>query len=386
MKFGPVPLAEAEGAILAHSLSVAGRQIRKGRVLTAADVAAIADAGIAEVIAARLDPDDVPEDRAATRAASGLAGSGIAEQPAYTGRVNLHAEAAGLLVVDGAAVGRLNALDESITLATLPPLSLVEAGRMVATVKVIPLAAPESVVAAWQAAGPALRLARLRPHRVALIQTMLPTLKPSVYDKTARVTRERVEALGSHLIGERRVPHQAEAVAAAVREVLAEGASLILIAGASAIIDRRDVVPAGVVEAGGRIRHFGMPVDPGNLLLLAEIGAVPVLGMPGCARSPKLNGFDWVLERLVADLPVGPEEIAGMGVGGLLGEIPSRGLPREAAGRPAVPRVAAIVLAAGRSSRMGSNKLLIEIDGRALVERAVDAALASRASSVIVVL
>jgi molybdenum cofactor cytidylyltransferase len=122
-------------------------------------------------------------------------------------------------------------------------------------------------------------------------------------------------------------------------------------------------------------------------MLVGRVGAVPVLGLPGCARSPKLNGFDWVLQRLIADLPVGPAEIAGLGVGGLLAEIPSRPLPRAQIGRAAAarPRIAAIVLAAGQSRRMGRNKLLIEIDGAAMVERAVDAALASAAGPVIVV-
>ena len=64
--------------------------------------------------------------------------------------------------------------------------------------------------------------------------------------------------------------------------------------------------------------HFGMPVDPGNLLLLGNIGDATVVGLPGCARSPKLNGFDFVLERLLADLPSARAEIAAMGVGGLL--------------------------------------------------------------------
>ena len=97
-----------------------------------------------------------------------------------------------------------------------------------------------------------------------------------------------------------------------------------MIHGASAILDRRDVIPAAIEAAGGRIDHFGMPVDPGNLLLLGRVAGRPVLGLPGCARSPKINGFDWVLERLVAQLPVGAAEIMRMGSGGLLAEIPSR--------------------------------------------------------------
>ena len=388
MIFGPVAISQALATILAHAVKLPGQTLRKGRVLSAADLTALEAAGIVEVIAARLEPDDVPEDRAACRAASGLAGDGVSRGEAFTGRVNLFAERPGLLVLDPAAIDRLNAIDEAITIATLANHAPVAPRQMVATVKIIPFAAPETALATWESQAKPFRVAPFRGRPVGLVQTRLPGLKASVLDKTAEVTRNRLGQLGCTLLAELRTEHRAEPVAAAIRSLLDQGAELVLVAGASAIIDRRDVVPAGIVQAGGAIAYFGMPVDPGNLLLLGRIGAVPVLGLPGCARSPKLNGFDWVLQRLIADLPLGPSEIAGLGVGGLLAEIPSRPLPRAEIGRlvPARPRIAAIVLAAGKSSRMGRNKLLIELDGKSLVEHAVDAALASQAALVIVVL
>ena len=166
---------------------------------------------------------------------------------------------------------------------------------------------------------------------------------------------------------------------------------MILIAGASAIADRRDVIPTAIERAGGTIEHFGMPVDPGNLLLLGRIGAVDAMGLPGCVRSPKLNGFDWVLQRRMADLPVGRGDIMGLGAGGLLKEIPSRPQPRAgeppAAPAPRGPRIAAVVMAAGRSSRMGgANKLLAEVEGQPMVRRVVMTALSSGAAPVFVIL
>ena len=122
-----------------------------------------------------------------------------------------------------------------------------------------------------------------------------------------------------------------DALQAAIDEVLAAGAELVIVFGASAIADRRDVIPSALEAAGGRIEHFGMPVDPGNLLLIGDLQGRPVLGAPGCARSPKENGFDWVLMRLLAGLPVSRADIARMGVGGLLMEIVTRPQPREEA-------------------------------------------------------
>jgi molybdenum cofactor cytidylyltransferase len=180
----------------------------------------------------------------------------------------------------------------------------------------------------------------------------------------------RLAAMGSRIGREIRCAHDEEAVGEAVRQLLGEGFDPVFVFGASAIVDRRDVVPAGIVRAGGEIVHFGMPVDPGNLMLIGRAGAVPVLGMPGCARSPRHNGFDFVLARILAGLEVAREDVMRLGAGGLL----------KAA------RVAALILAAGRSSRMGEmNKLLAEIDGKPMVARIADAALASEAQPVIVV-
>ena len=395
MIFGPLPISRALGAVLAHAVSTGERRLKKGRVLDATDLAQLEAAGIRQVVAAVLEADDVAEDAAATRAAAVLFGPGLSAGAAFTGRVNLFAEAHGLLTLDRDEIDRLNRVDEALTVATLPPLAPVAPGQMVATVKIIPFAAPERHVAAWEAiagVGPPLGLAPFRSRPVALIQTLLPGLKASVLDKTVEVTRRRLAALGSPLAGERRVAHTAAAVADGLTAALADGAQLVLIAGASAIIDRRDVIPAGLVAAGGRIEHFGMPVDPGNLLLLGAHGDVPVLGLPGCARSPKLNGVDWVLQRLLADLPVGPAEITGLGAGGLLSEIPSRPLPRAEIGTvaEAVPhraRIAALILAAGQSRRMGAeNKLLLEIDGKPMVRHVAERVLASAARPVTIVL
>src|SRR3954452_17864436 len=171
---------------------------------------------------------------------------------------------------------------------------------------------------------------------------------------------------GASIVAERRGPHDERGLAEAIQGVLAAAAEMPIVFGASAIADRRDVIPSAVTAVGGTIEHFGMPVDPGNLMLVADLGGRPLLGAPGCARSPKENGFDWILARLLAGLPVTREDITGMGVGGLLMEIVTRPQPREAP-QPAGRRVAAIVLAAGRSTRMGGpNKLMAEIKGKPL--------------------
>ena len=386
MEFGPVPLAEAEGAIAAHSLRHKTGVIRKGTRLTAELLEKLASEGVKEVIAARLGPGDVHEDEASRRIAAVLKGPRIRLDEAGTGRCNLYAEEAGLFTVERDAIDKLNRLDPGLTVATLPEFAPVEAGRMVATVKIIPFAISEkAVVAAEQLKTPPLSIALWRPLKVGLAATTLPGLKPSVMDKTRRILEERLKPAGAVLLDEARVPHDVAPLANALKKLSGEGAELLIAFGASAITDKADVIPAAIEAAGGTVQHFGMPVDPGNLLLVGELDGRPVLGAPGCARSPAENGFDWVLNRLLAGLPVKEEDITGMGVGGLLMEIVSRPQPREPAAETSAG-VAAIILAAGQSRRMGGpNKLLAHFDGEPLVRQIAERALASKADAVIVV-
>jgi molybdenum cofactor cytidylyltransferase len=390
MKFGTVPLHEAEGAVAVHSIRKGDLVLKKGTVIGKAEIAALARTGISEIVVARTEPGDISEDTAAAEIATAVAGEGVRVERAFTGRANLFAESAGVLVINKEGVDRLNKVDESITLATLSAYKPVVAGEMIATVKIIPfaVAAPQrdaALVAASKAA-PVLRVAPYRIRQVGIISTEIPGLAPKVIDKTLKVTQERLAPAGARVIAERRVPHEQSALAAALQEVLDAGAELVVVFGASAIADRRDVIPAAVEAIGGKIEHFGMPVDPGNLLLVAAAHGHAVLGAPGCARSPKENGFDWVLMRLLAGLPVSRDAITDMGVGGLLMEIVTRPQPRAEAAAAVQKRIGAVVLAAGRSTRMGGpNKLLAEIRGRPLVRIASEEALASGASPVIVV-
>lgn len=391
MRFGPVPVADAEGAVLAHGVATAGLRLKKGRVLGAADIAALAAAGLAEVTVARLDPGDVGEDAAAEAIAAALVreGSGLSVSAPFTGRVNLFASAAGVLRVDRAAVDGLNGLDPAITLATLPCFARVAPRQMVATVKIIPYAAPGEAVALAvrrlvQSAG-VLRLHPFRSRRASLVLTRTPGMKESLLAKGAASVGARLAALAQEMEEPVVVAHETAAVASAIA---AARGDMVLVLGGSATSDVDDVCPAGLRAAGGEILRFGMPVDPGNLLFLGRLGTRTVLGLPGCARSPALNGADWVLERLAAGIDVAGTDLALMGVGGLLKEIPLRPQPR--AGRPVPsgrPRVAAIVLAAGAGRRMrGADKLVEAVDGEPVLARVVRTARASQADETVVVL
>lgn len=387
MKFGPVPLDQAAGCILAHKTNLPDRVLKKGHVLTAGDCRDLLRHGLTELVAARLEPGDVEEDEAARRLGRAARGPAVGEDTAFTGRMNLYADTAGILVVDTDAVQAANRIDPAITFATLPNHSKVMADRMIATAKIISFAVSHSdLQRAQDAVRGAVRVAAFRPRKVGLVATCLPHLKTTTMDKTRRVLEDRLRVSGSTILSEARVPHDEASVAAAMASHVSAGADFLILFGASAVVDRLDVLPAAVDLAGGTVSHLGMPVDPGNLLMLADLEGVPVLGAPGCARSPKENGFDWVLDRLLADVETGPDDITAMGVGGLLMEIGTRPQPREVKRPTPASRIAVMILGAGKSTRMGGpNKLLAKLNGKSLVRHAGEAAIGVAPSQTLLV-
>ncbi len=337
MKFGPVPLERAEGKILGHN--VAGpdgrRLLRKGRPLTAEHIAQLRELGRSTIYLAELEPGDVEEDAAARRITQAVKGKGLRLAGSATGRVNLLATTRGLFRADTDRLARLNEL-QGITLAAVGSHAVVRPGQTVATVKVIPYALPESTVS--QAEGiavrssPLLRVDELRSKKVGMILSGSPSVQERLVEEFFPL-QERVESLGSSIAVRDYVTLDDECGEATLTSVLERqrdtGVRLILLAGETAIMDAHDIMPRAVERAGGRIECVGAPVDPGNLLMLAYLGDIPVLGAPGCARSRKTNVVDWVLPRLLAGDPLSRADIVALGHGGLLEDVPERPLPRS---------------------------------------------------------
>ena len=330
MKFGRLPVALSDGAILAHDVRHQRLTLRKGQTIDACLKAALREAQVPEVVTARLEQGDIGENDAAACIAAALCGPHVRKDAPFTGRCNLFAERAGVLLVDVAAVHSINDVDEAITLATLAACRRVAAGDRIATVKIIPFAVSGDSLA--RALGvlraPALSVAPFRNYRVGAISTILPGLKRATIEKTLQNLESRLHRAGARIAARFEPAHKTEALAATLAGVAATF-DLLVVFGASAISDRRDIIPTAIEAVGGRVIHLGMPVDPGNLLLLAEIAGRPVIGAPGCARSIKENGFDSVLDRLLAGLVVESRDIRRMGVGGLLIEAEPRQDGRE---------------------------------------------------------
>ncbi|MBL4615408.1 MAG: molybdopterin-binding/glycosyltransferase family 2 protein, partial [Magnetovibrio sp.] len=396
MKFGQFKIDEAQGCILAHTVRAAGQVFKKGICLGEADLAALRDAGIETISAVRLELGDVAEDTVARLLAERLCGENVRIGTALAGRCNVYALRAGLVDIERQSIDCINQAGYGVLIATLNPFEVVEPGRTIATIKVAPYALSkdqmDELLRCSQSSS-VLSVHGFVPRKVGLVLSHAPGQKESLLDKAREVIAARLESYGSVISQERRCAHLKEDVSAAIIEV-SKACDVVMILGAASPCDIADVVPAAMVKAGATVDVFGIPVDPGNLMVSGRLEGKTILGLPGCARSPALNGVDLVFARLSADQDVSPQTLHGLGVGGLLGEISERPQAREAhrdAPRPVAPkqgvkRLAAVVLAAGSSRRMGDdNKLLSSWNDKPLVRHAVETALASQAQEVVVV-
>jgi molybdenum cofactor cytidylyltransferase len=385
MMFGRVSPTQAKGLILAHSLRAGPISLKKGTVLTTKDVQALLDADIDQVTVASLAADDISEENAANQIGAALVGPNISLSQPVAGRVNLVSAADGIFTLSPEKIAAMNAIDEAVTIATLHNYTRVRKGALLATIKIIPYGVARPLVdqVIKLVSHDTLALAPFKPKSFDLILTKTDGFKDSLLVKGRKVVQTRVAPLGFTMKSCITVDHCEQAV---TKALIDSSADMTFILGASATSDRLDIIPAALVASGGNVIRYGMPVDPGNLLVLGQRGDQVVIGLPGCARSPALNGIDWVLERLAVGVSLTNEDIAQMGVGGLLKEIPDRILPRSQSLQTR-DHVCAVLLAAGASHRMaGDDKLLRTVDGIPLLRRSVQNLLASNVDDCIVVL
>ncbi len=408
MLFGDVACSDAIDCILAHSTTAGNLRIRKGQRLTDDLIGELVAHGVKTVTVAKLEPGDIHEDTAAQQLAEALCGQGVYLGEARTGRVNVYAAVTGLLEVNRQSVIASNSIAHAITFATLGENLWVPLGKLVATAKIIPFAVAgtqleAAIQTAKQAAGisePALQVHRPIPRRAHLVQTILQGTRERVLEKTVQVCADRLAKRDATLASCTTCTHTSADLTQALKTLTASGncrkGDWILIVGASAISDIKDVIPASIRQLGGRVDRFGIPVDPGNLLMSAELHGHPVIGLPGCARSPKHNGFDQFLDRMSCNLVIDDNWINNLAVGGLLNEIPERPQQRSklttASGRQAGKsvknrrKIAAVVLAAGRSRRFGKdNKLLAMWQGKPILQHALENLAASKVDEIVLV-
>ena len=373
MKIESLAPQKSIGSVLAQTYNLPGKTVSKGTLITKEIVAYFRTGNVQIILCAVPEEGDIHEDEAAEAISSAIDKNHIYAEKASTGRVNFKSQSLCLVRYERDLIKEVNLVDESIAFSIVEHNQLLAKNDLIATLKIIPFFTQKKYVdqvISILAKNELFKTHSLNKKEVSLIQTSFEWQKKSIFKATSNVTRNRLEALDCSLNEEKLICHDYEVLRSEIKSCIESGIDILLLSGASAIIDRSDYIPKAILSEGGEIIQYGLAVDPGNLLLVAKIGKTTIIGMPGCARSPKLNGFDWVLQLLMADIPVVKEELAEMGAGGLLMEIASRPLPRALAKsvNKREKKIMGVILAAGNSTRMGKdNKLLKNIDGVPLI-------------------
>ena len=364
---------ESLGSVIAQTYNLPGKTISKGTFVTSEIVDYFKEFDVQTILCAVPANGDIHEDEAAEAISNAIDKNQIYVEKASTGRVNFKSQSLCLVRYERALIREVNLVDESIAFSIVEHNQLLAKNDLIATLKIIPFFTQKKYVdqvISILAKNELFKTHSLNKKKVSLIQTSFEWQKKSMFKATSNVTRNRLEALDCSLNEEKLICHDYKALCSEIRSSTGSGIDILLISGASAITDRSDYIPKAILSEGGEIIQYGLAVDPGNLLLIGKVGNTTVIGMPGCARSPKLNGFDWVLQLLMADIPISREELAEMGAGGLLMEIASRPLPRALAKSVSKreKKVMGVILAAGNSTRMGKDyKLLRNIGDAPLI-------------------
>lgn len=323
MKVEKLPLRQAVGHILLHNqIGPDGRKVlKKGHRLASSDLPALQALGREQVYVAVLADDDIGENEAARRLGDVVAGPGLKTSTATTGRVNLIAASAGLVKINRQGLLAFND-SPGITLATLTHNTPVQPKKMVGTIKIIPYAVPrprlEAAEAVARRENPLVAIKPFTVRQAVLITTGSEPARSKVVDAFTPPLQNRLSGYNTALAAGPHVPEDEQAIAAALQQTLNEGAEMVIIAGETSIMDPDDITPRAIKAAGGSIVHYGVPAEPGNLLLLAYHGPVPIVGAPGCARSKNYNVVDMVLPRLAAGERLTRRDLIELGHGGFL--------------------------------------------------------------------
>jgi hypothetical protein len=315
-------LTEAAGKILCHDVRGAGRRrggvLFKGSMLTDDDVRRLGDLPGLEVHLLAVEPGDVPEDEAARRIATAVSGPGIEPKGPHQSRFSLVARQRGVLRVKAAALWDVDCV-EHVSVYTWFDGQVVDQGDEVGAAKVTPLVVEETTVREVERIArehaPVIDVAPFVPHTIGMVVS--EQLDARSRTRFEASVRDRLAWFGSQLLEVRYVEPDGEGAAAAVRELLAAGADLILTGGGNAI-DPADPMLRALQELDVPLEKHGVPAHPGSMLWLAYLGETPMLGLPSCGMYSRATAMDVVLPQLLTGRRLRRADLAALGHGGHL--------------------------------------------------------------------
>jgi len=316
---------EAVGHTLCHDVTQIIKGVtkdalfRKGHIITESDVPVLLSLGKDHVYIWEDDINMLHENEAAEILSDLCKNEHMHAVEPKEGKIELIADMDGLLIVDTDRLRNVNALGEMM-IATRASGSSVKKGEKLCGTRIIPLLIEkEKMNRAQTVAGPhpLLELLPIKQKKYGLINTGNEVFHGRIKDTFTPVIREKLSEYGCEMIAHMTLADDHGLITAAIKEMLDLGAQLVLCTGGMSV-DPDDKTPLAIKNAADNIVSYGAPVLPGAMFMLAYMSdGRPVCGLPGCVMYTKRTIFDIILPRLLADVPVTTEWLAGLGNGGL---------------------------------------------------------------------
>ena len=326
-----IPVEEAVGTVLCHDITrivpgqTKGPAFRRGHIVTPEDIQTLLDIGKANLYV--FDPRDgfVHEDECALRLARAAAGKGVTVSSPSEGKSTLSAAYDGVLNIDVDGLFRLNSITD-VTFGTIHTGQFVKTGRTLGGTRVIPLAVSETLLQKAEAVcaehAPLGEVRPLKPARVGVVTTGSEVYTGRIKDGFGPVLKKKFQKLGSTLLDQVFVSDQVDMTVAAIHGLVERGADFIAVTGGMSV-DPDDQTPAAIRGTGADVVSYGAPTYPGAMFMLAYLGDVPIVGLPGCVMYYKASIFDLVVPRLLTGERLERKDIVAFGHGGLCESCPS---------------------------------------------------------------
>ena len=325
-QFKEVQVREAVGLVLPHDMTqilpgeFKGRLFKKGHVIREEDIEPLLSIGKEHIYIMEMPAGHIHENDAGIRIAQAVAGENLTLTEPYEGKVSLKSTCLGLAKINQEAIHAINEL-EAIALATLETNQVVKPGDSVAAARIIPLIMEEQRIERLEeiAAGFGPGIVHVVPFtakKVGVVTTGGEVFTGRIADKFGPAVRAKVEALGSTVVEQRFAPDDKEKIEEEIRYFVEQGVDLILVTGGMSV-DPDDRTPGAIAGAGAQVVRYGTPMLPGSMLMVAYIGDIPVLGLPGAVMHEPFTSFDVFLPRILAGERIEERDMTRLGYGGL---------------------------------------------------------------------
>jgi hypothetical protein len=321
---------EALGQVLCHDMTqiipgvFKGPRFKKGHVIKAEDIPVLLDMGKERIYVWKKTEGQLHEEEGAELLRDLCQGANVRAGKVSEGKIDLFASGQGLLKIKSKKLAALNSID-GLAVITLRGNQGVKEGDKIASVKIIPLLiAQEKLDQAGEICGDEkiLHILPYHPKKAGLIVTGNEIAHGRIPNAAPEVMQKKLAPFGAECARAVILEDNPQEITAHIVSMIDSGLDLILCTGGMSV-DPDDKTPLGIKNTGARIVSYGIPLQPGTMMLLAyyQKGGknIPLLGLPACVLHNGITALDILLPRLMADDPISREDLALLGEGGLGG-------------------------------------------------------------------